>query len=77
MKLLFPNKYSIYMHDTPSKHLFDRTERTFSHGCIRTENILQLGEILLRDQGVDGGRIQQALASGESVNVPLERRPTC
>ncbi len=75
VKLLFPNKYSIYMHDTPSKHLFDRTERTFSHGCIRTENILQLGEILLRDQGWDGGRIQQALASGESVNVPLERRP--
>ncbi len=35
VKFMFPNKYNIYLHDTPSKHLFDRNERAFSHGCIR------------------------------------------
>ncbi len=35
VKFLFPNKFSVYMHDTPSKHLFKRSKRSFSHGCIR------------------------------------------
>ena len=35
VKILFPNKHSIYMHDTPSKHLFKKENRAFSHGCIR------------------------------------------
>jgi L,D-transpeptidase YcbB len=76
VKLLFPNKYSIYMHDTPSKHLFESSTRTFSHGCIRTENVLDLAEILLREQsGWDRGKIEQTLASGETQNVALQRKP--
>lgn len=76
VKLLFPNKYAIYMHDTPSKHLFESTNRTFSHGCIRTENILDLAAILLRGQdGWDQGKIQETIASGETTNVPLEHKP--
>jgi L,D-transpeptidase YcbB len=76
VKLLFPNKYSIYLHDTPSKHLFEAAKRTFSHGCIRTEDVLQLAETLLQGQGGwDHAKIEQALASGETVNVDLERRP--
>ncbi len=35
VKFLFPNKFSVYMHDTPTKHLFKRLKRAFSHGCIR------------------------------------------
>ena len=35
VKFLFPNKFSVYMHDTPQKHLFRRDKRSFSHGCIR------------------------------------------
>jgi len=35
VKFLFPNKFSVYMHDTPTKHLFDKNVRAFSHGCIR------------------------------------------
>ena len=38
MKFLFPNNFSIYLHDTPSKSLFNRSKRDFSHGCIRVEN---------------------------------------
>ena len=76
VKLLFPNKYSIYLHDTPSKHLFESQRRTFSHGCIRTENAVDLAEILLRGQdGWDQAKIGQVLASGETQNVDLERRP--
>lgn len=76
VKLLFPNKYSIYMHDTPSKHLFESSTRTFSHGCIRTENVLDLAEVLLRGQdGWDHAKIEQALSSDETQNVALERKP--
>jgi len=38
IKFLFPNKFSVYMHDTPQKHLFKRHIRAFSHGCIRLQN---------------------------------------
>lgn len=48
MKFLFPNSYSIYLHDTPSKGLFDRNERDFSHGCIRVENPKKLMMYLLK-----------------------------
>ena len=42
VKFLFPNKFNVYMHDTPSKYLFNRTVRAFSHGCIRLEKPLEL-----------------------------------
>ncbi len=51
VKFIFPNKYSIYMHDTPSKHLFDKVKRNFSHGCIRLEKPLQLAEKIINKQG--------------------------
>lgn len=49
IKIIFPNEHLVYIHDTPSKSLFDRTERAFSSGCIRTENPFELAEILLND----------------------------
>lgn len=42
VKFLFPNKYNVYMHDTPAKPLFDKRIRAFSHGCIRLEKPLEL-----------------------------------
>ena len=50
MKFLFPNSYSIYLHDTPSKELFDRNKRDFSHGCIRVENPKKLAMYLLESE---------------------------
>jgi murein L,D-transpeptidase YcbB/YkuD len=47
VKFLFPNDYAIYMHDTPSKNLFSRPVRAFSHGCMRTEDPLALARWLL------------------------------
>lgn len=49
VKFMFPNKYSVYVHDTPSKSLFARDERTFSSGCIRMDAPRDLAILLLND----------------------------
>jgi murein L,D-transpeptidase YcbB/YkuD len=49
MKFIFPNKYFIYLHDTPSRSLFGRKDRAFSSGCIRVDKDIELAEILLND----------------------------
>ena len=47
MKLIMPNPYRVYMHDTPSKTLFSRETRAFSHGCIRTADAIGFAASLL------------------------------
>ena len=47
LKFLFPNKHAVYIHDTPAKHLFNREERNFSHGCIRVEDPFELAKNIL------------------------------
>ncbi len=44
VKFLFPNEFSVYMHDTPTKNLFNRNVRSFSHGCIRLSQPIELLE---------------------------------
>jgi murein L,D-transpeptidase YcbB/YkuD len=48
IKFMFPNKFNVYLHDTPHKELLQRPVRQFSHGCIRVEKPLELAEYLLR-----------------------------
>ena len=50
VKFMFPNKYNIYFHDTPSKSLFRSNRRAFSHGCIRLSQPFELAKYLLKDQ---------------------------
>lgn len=50
IKFIFPNKHFVYLHDTPSKSLFQRTDRAFSSGCIRVERPFELAELLLDDK---------------------------
>ena len=72
VKFLFPNPYSVYMHDTPAKSLFQRALRDFSHGCIRVEDPPRLAGFVLRDQpGWSNKRIQQAMRSSKSKRVNL------
>ncbi len=73
VKFMFPNEHSVYMHDTPNRGLFDRTQRTFSHGCIRTESPLDLAALLLAGQGWDAARIDETIASGNRTRVPLDQ----
>lgn len=49
MKFLFPNQFSVYLHDTPATWLFGKVARAMSHGCIRVEKPIELAEYLLRD----------------------------
>ncbi len=72
VKFMFPNTYMVYLHDTPSRSLFGRSERAFSSGCIRVQNPFELAELLLEDQGWDRARIDQVLASRKTTRVNLE-----
>lgn len=72
IKFMFPNAYNVYLHDTPSKGLFARPHRTFSHGCMRVENPIALGEVILGAQGWSADRIRKVVASGEKTVVNLE-----
>lgn len=50
VKFLFPNNYNIYLHDTPNRELFNRANRSFSHGCIRIAEPAKMAQYLLTDQ---------------------------
>jgi murein L,D-transpeptidase YcbB/YkuD len=50
IKFVFPNRFDVYLHDTPSDRLFASTDRAFSHGCIRVERPLDLAAWLLEDE---------------------------
>jgi L,D-transpeptidase YcbB len=50
VKFMFPNQFSIYLHDTPARELFERDARTFSNGCIRVEKPFELAYLLLEPQ---------------------------
>jgi len=62
------NRFEVYLHDTPSKDLFSRTDRRISHGCIRVENARELAALLMR-QPTD--RINQAIAMGGTTRGEL------
>ena len=65
IKFLFPNSNDIYLHDTPSKNLFEREDRAFSHGCIRIQNPNTLAELILRnDKNWDAAKIEEAMNRG-------------
>jgi murein L,D-transpeptidase YcbB/YkuD len=68
---MFPNEYAVYLHDTPSKYLFDRADRSFSSGCIRVENPFELAEILLGADGWNQEKFQQVLETGKERTVFL------
>lgn len=74
IKIYFPNEYLVYLHDTPSKALFEEQDRAFSSGCIRVEKPFELAELLLDDPvRWDLGKIIQAAESGKNQKVPLPR----
>lgn len=77
VKFLFPNSYSIYLHDTPAKTFFQREQRAFSNGCIRISRPRELAGFLLHnDPDWPPDRIDAAMQGGRETFVRLkERRP--
>lgn len=72
VKIMFPNKHLVYLHDTPSKNKFNRAERAFSSGCIRVEKPFELVELLLKDNSKwNQARFKEMLHSGRLQNVRL------
>jgi len=74
VKFIFPNKYAVYLHDTPSKYLFGKAKRSFSHGCIRTQNPLDLAEVLLEGTVWDKQKIRETLDSKKTTRALLDEQ---
>jgi murein L,D-transpeptidase YcbB/YkuD len=68
----FANPFSVYLHDTPSQHLFGKSPRAFSSGCVRIEGIVELLDSLLPVD--DCAEIARLLASGKTTEFPMRER---
>lgn len=66
------NRHAIYLHDTPSKHLFQRSDRHRSHGCVRVEDALGFARMLAQADG-KLARFEAAMATGEETFVDLDK----
>lgn len=75
VKFMFPNKYNIYLHDTPQKSLFQREVRAFSHGCIRLAQPFEFAYALLAKQTENPKQFfDRILSSGKETKVDLEQQ---
>lgn len=74
MKLVMPNPYNVYLHDTPAQALFERDVRAFSHGCVRVGDAMGLATALLKGKaGWARAQVDGAVAAGKTITVPLDR----
>ena len=71
LKFLFPNAHDIYMHDTPSRELFERDVRAFSHGCVRVQNPREFASVVL---GWTPEEVAAKVETGESQTVRLKEK---
>ena len=77
IKFMFPNAHAVYLHDTPSRSLFDRSERAFSSGCIRVEHPYEFAALLLDDDVKwNQQNILKAIDSKKTMSVSLPRPVT-
>ncbi|WP_310618839.1 L,D-transpeptidase family protein [Flexibacterium corallicola] len=74
IKFMFPNKHNVYLHDTPSKSLFNRSERAFSHGCVRVRNPLEFADALMEFQSNRSGKYLRNLIGKKETQVNLETK---
>jgi L,D-transpeptidase YcbB len=73
-KLMFPNPYQVYLHDTPSQALFERADRAFSSGCVRVERALELTELVLDDpEHWNAASIAGTVERGELRTITLKK----
>lgn len=75
VKFMFPNKYSVYIHDTPSRSLFAREDRALSHGCIRIQKPFELAKLLLENnQDWTDEKIKESMGLKRERVVNLDRK---
>ena len=73
VKIMFPNPYLVYLHDSPAKSLFEQDQRTFSSGCIRVQKPFELAELVLNDPEWNQASIAQVIASEQTRTVNLKK----
>ncbi len=75
IKFIFPNKYSVYLHDTPSKRFFKRSVRAYSHGCVRLHNPTKFAEYLLkRDKIMDVDTFRNLMKKRKRRHINLKKQ---
>lgn len=75
VKFEFPNPYSVYLHDTPSKAAFNRSQRAVSHGCVRLQAAVPLAKLIVsQDSDWTPERVDQTIASHETTTVKLKQK---
>ncbi len=75
VKFMFPNHYSVYMHDTPSKELFANSSRAFSHGCMRVQDPHKLAEVIMSQaNGWSAEQTKAQFADNANQQVPLDHQ---
>jgi len=74
IKIELPNRFDVYLHDTPGKTAFAKAKRALSHGCVRVEQILPLASYALSGDLETVKNISQAIDGGETQYLPLSRR---
>ncbi|MGI9353786.1 MAG: L,D-transpeptidase family protein, partial [Rhizobiaceae bacterium] len=75
VKFIFPNKFSVYLHDTPSRQLFSRTGRAFSHGCIRVDKPLDFARKIFDQQGgLRSSKVSSIVESRKRTRVNLKSK---
>jgi L,D-transpeptidase YcbB len=67
IKFIFPNNHAVYLHDTPTRHLFGSEKRAFSHGCVRVDKPFALAEVIMggTQKGWAEKRLRGMVGSGE------------
>ncbi len=71
---MFPNKHAVYLHDTPTRALFNRSVRAFSHGCVRVDQPVAFADALLAsEEQLNGARIKRLIGGGENGSLPLRK----
>ncbi|MBR1375451.1 MAG: L,D-transpeptidase family protein [Cardiobacteriaceae bacterium] len=76
VKILFPNPHAVYMHDTPSKGLFNNAYRAASHGCVRLQKPFDLAALLLKDTNWDLEKLKTTAGKGQERWInPTQETP--
>jgi murein L,D-transpeptidase YcbB/YkuD len=75
LRLDMSNEFGVYMHDTPMKNLFDQLSRPFSAGCVRVQNVFDLGDWVAHNEPgwEKPGRVRETLAAGQPMELKLTR----
>jgi murein L,D-transpeptidase YcbB/YkuD len=71
---MFPNKHSVYLHDTPTRGLFAKDMRALSHGCIRVQDPFSLADVLLEDTAYNGKKLKSMVGGSDERRIDLAHK---